>query len=751
MPSAPELQLEGVGPSHGTTLRQRRSTLQRPFTLVLLEEGSRPLVAAVWHGPASLWVKLAPAASFVVTVNDEPLLGRGPLARQLQEADRLRILQDGSATAAFTVQRKRGAKRERALPESLPAPGVGAGSQACASAQPITAGVESPAKRPAPAAAPGDGCEGKTVGDNAMSPPLAAWFAEARANRASLQAGLDSGMTPAEEGVLRPPTSAWPVPPLGDATTATSCGLSWGSVREAADPRSEWTKRMAAAAAALKRAPWLCLSPAGQAVYNPPRHLDAWAWDTSGARHAAACPWEAFLRHVDGALAAEVDSTDHSSASSQATEAESPTAPSGPGSQLDQDRGGAVANGHLIPHIQALAQHEASASGPAATHRLLAHRLLLAVLHKLRKRITTAAQVDTLLQFFPLGDGTRTRLCSILQSGTLPKAAALQADPAESARQRLIHLHGIGHATAASLVQTHAVADPADLLQCVQRAEGGRGDARDAAVTALLSAPTLAALPYYADLAQRIPRAEVAVFQRLLRHIVACEVDPQLEVVVAGSFRRGAAWCGDVDVLITHPSGPCQVLSAVCSALSDAGILQCTLHAEGGSGRSGGGLSAGLLPGHHPVQTLAAIARLPAWVPAVATDADARAVPLESPPSPCNTHWLARRLDIKCYHRAHWAPALAYYTGDDMLNRKLREFASRMGYKLDDRYLWPAKVVGSVPGSRGTAQRRYKLRGHPIALESEEDLWSALGLQFIPPASRCVLPVSTQGVRLAKH
>ena len=35
----------------------------------------------------------------------------------------------------------------------------------------------------------------------------------------------------------------------------------------------------------------------------------------------------------------------------------------------------------------------------------------------------------------------------------------------------------------------------------------------------------------------------------------ALEIKQGLEIVVCGSYRRGHATCGDVDVLITHPDG----------------------------------------------------------------------------------------------------------------------------------------------------------------------------------------------------
>lgn len=35
----------------------------------------------------------------------------------------------------------------------------------------------------------------------------------------------------------------------------------------------------------------------------------------------------------------------------------------------------------------------------------------------------------------------------------------------------------------------------------------------------------------------------------------ALSIIPQLEMMTCGSYRRGKATCGDVDILITHPDG----------------------------------------------------------------------------------------------------------------------------------------------------------------------------------------------------
>ena len=52
-------------------------------------------------------------------------------------------------------------------------------------------------------------------------------------------------------------------------------------------------------------------------------------------------------------------------------------------------------------------------------------------------------------------------------------------------------------------------------------------------------------------------------------------IDPHLVAMACGSYRRGKATCGDVDVLISHPDGKSHkgVFSKVLQSLHDSGKL----------------------------------------------------------------------------------------------------------------------------------------------------------------------------------
>ena len=66
----------------------------------------------------------------------------------------------------------------------------------------------------------------------------------------------------------------------------------------------------------------------------------------------------------------------------------------------------------------------------------------------------------------------------------------------------------------------------------------------------------------------------MAAIERIVKDAAAM-IDPQLVVVVAGSYRRGRETCGDVDVLVTHPDGKSHEgsMRAMVAAMDASGFL----------------------------------------------------------------------------------------------------------------------------------------------------------------------------------
>ena len=99
----------------------------------------------------------------------------------------------------------------------------------------------------------------------------------------------------------------------------------------------------------------------------------------------------------------------------------------------------------------------------------------------------------------------------------------------------------------------------------------------------------------------------------------------------------------------------------------------------------------------------------------------------------CASSWLgprlARRIDIKIYPQHMRAPALLYFTGCAIFNRSSRAWAKRLGYSLDDTGLY---AVLRAPAG---APKEKHIWGF-VPCETEEDIFEALGLVFVPPHKR---------------
>ncbi|NXR54124.1 DPOLL polymerase, partial [Hippolais icterina] len=76
----------------------------------------------------------------------------------------------------------------------------------------------------------------------------------------------------------------------------------------------------------------------------------------------------------------------------------------------------------------------------------------------------------------------------------------------------------------------------------------------DIRTKATLTSQQAVGLKHYTDFLERMPREEAAEIEQTVRQ-AALALKPGLVCVACGSYRRGKATCGDVDVLVTHPDG----------------------------------------------------------------------------------------------------------------------------------------------------------------------------------------------------
>jgi DNA polymerase (family 10) len=83
--------------------------------------------------------------------------------------------------------------------------------------------------------------------------------------------------------------------------------------------------------------------------------------------------------------------------------------------------------------------------------------------------------------------------------------------------------------------------------------------------------------------------------------------------------------------------------------------------------------------------------------------------------------------DLRVVPESSWGAALMYFTGSKDHNVRLREHAQRKGMTLNEYGLFAEDGTGEPPQKRGLP---------PIASETEESVYAALGLPWLPPEVR---------------
>ena len=86
-----------------------------------------------------------------------------------------------------------------------------------------------------------------------------------------------------------------------------------------------------------------------------------------------------------------------------------------------------------------------------------------------------------------------------------------------------------------------------------------------------------------------------------------------------------------------------------------------------------------------------------------------------------------RRIDIKSYPRKCFAFAVLYFTGDELMNRSMRLYARKLGLTLSDTGLCVAFRNG---------KNECVLKSKSVECNTEEEIFQALGLDYVPPTKR---------------
>ncbi|KAK7380721.1 hypothetical protein VNO78_33237 [Psophocarpus tetragonolobus] len=297
----------------------------------------------------------------------------------------------------------------------------------------------------------------------------------------------------------------------------------------------------------------------------------------------------------------------------------------------------------------------------------------IAVIEKLPFKIESANQINNLPS---IGKSMKDHIQEIITTGKLSKLEHFETDEKVRTISLFGEVWGIGPSTA---------------LKLYEKGHRSLDDLRND--DSLTNAQKLG-LKYFDDIGQRIQRHEVQEMDHILQK-VGKDALPGVVIICGGSFRRGKATCGDIDIIITHPDGKSHkgFLPKFVKRLKDMNFLREDLifstHSEEGTDSG--------------VDTYFGFCTYPG-------------------------RELRHRIDLKVYPRDIYAFGLVAWTGNDVLNRRLRLQAESKGFRLDDTGLFPATLgSGGKRGAKGSASLKFN---------TEKEIFDFLNFPWLEPHER---------------
>ncbi|XP_012253755.2 DNA polymerase beta-like [Athalia rosae] len=323
-------------------------------------------------------------------------------------------------------------------------------------------------------------------------------------------------------------------------------------------------------------------------------------------------------------------------------------------------------NRDLSDFLIELANYERNVS--KNVYKYNAYRKAASTLASLSYRIKSGDEAKKLPG---IGDKIAKKIDEFLQTGKLQKLEKINADGITAPINLLTRVSGIGPAKAKELVDA-GIKTLNDLKENEDK----------------LNRHQKIGLKYFDDFEKKIPREEVQRIETFLNASLS-DSDPRYIVTICGSYRRGKAESGDIDVLIAHPSYTSSdsdgkkkglnMLKSIIEHLEQKELIVETI-SMGGSKFMG-----------------------------VCRD-------------PTGINKFFRRLDIRLAPKDHYYCAVLYFTGSDLFNKNMRAHALQKKFTLNE-YTLKHLTVEGIPGEAET-------------INSEEDIFKKLGLPYKKPEER---------------
>lgn len=170
-----------------------------------------------------------------------------------------------------------------------------------------------------------------------------------------------------------------------------------------------------------------------------------------------------------------------------------------------------------------------NSTNPQDRWKVLSYRKALSALKQQAVAITTYEQAKALPG---IGDSLARKIVEVAETGRLQHLDA--ARDMEGPIRLFTGIYGVGKTLAQKWIQA------------------GHNTLQDLLDNVTLTTNQRIGIQRYDDFQLKIPRAECTALGEIVTQAMKA-IDEEVQVIMGGSYRRGAAECGDIDFLITKP------------------------------------------------------------------------------------------------------------------------------------------------------------------------------------------------------
>ncbi|KAK5870939.1 hypothetical protein PBY51_003845 [Eleginops maclovinus] len=303
-----------------------------------------------------------------------------------------------------------------------------------------------------------------------------------------------------------------------------------------------------------------------------------------------------------------------------------------------------------------------------AIHKYNAYRKAASTISKYTNKIRNGEEAKKLEG---VGPKIAEKIDEFLQTGTLRKLEKIRNDDTSSSINFLTRVTGIGPAAARKFFE-EGVKTLEDLKKIEHK----------------LNHHQQVGLRYFEEFEKRIPRAEMEQMETFIIEELK-KLDPEYIGTICGSYRRGAASSGDIDILLTHPDYTSEtekqpkLLHAVVEHFESIGFVTDTLS-----------------KGDTKYMGVSQIQK---------SDEE-------------EEEYLHRRIDIRLIPKDQYYCGVLYFTGSDIFNKTMRTHALEKGFTLNEYTIRPLGVTG--------------VAGEPLLVDSERDIFEYIHYKYREPKER---------------